>query len=822
MTGRRGVLWLVAGLALALLGGRWLAALYGDWAFHHALGTEDVWRSQVLTTALFRGAIFGITFAFVFGNLFAVRQSIVSLVLPRVVGNLEFGEAIPTRRLTVLALGGAIAIALLLMLVSVDWTVARLAFGGVRFAELDPYFERDLGFFVYWLPFERVWNQILGALLLLTVVLVVALYALTPSIRWDEHGLYVSTWVRRHLGLLGSAVIVLVSWNWRLDRVFLLTEGGTTTSWIEVPHYFSAYDHRVLLPYLVVIAFAALPAAFVFGWAVWRGYLRIAFGLVTALLVAGPVMRLVLPTVAGRQASERDSAARERPYLATRALYSRRAFGVDAIARPETLRLGLLEPGQIARRVSTWDPAALVRYLQFERRGTDVAAFAWQGGAAGLDAVLLRGAPPASAPGTRWPVDRLQAASAEATGTPLASVGIAERGIGGILVMPGASRYAIIADTAGRLAAPRFESAFERLAHAWDQQNPRLLAADAPALRPRIVVHRDVRERIARIAPFFEIGPTISPLVRGDSLYWIAELFVVARDYPLSERINFEGTVAHYVRHAATAVVQAQTGRVMVLPVEAPDPVTRSWMRLYPALFTERAAAPDWLRSALPPAIDWAAVQGTILGRSGFLGDTRAMRTLARVDDADADLTIGPASLFQVDDAGTLAWSVAVVDRGDQITGLLVARGGIGPQTEFHAAMPGLRWTRTLEQLQAAADSAGFGRALAHSRRGRVQAVPTPDGILFSQSFYEWPPDGAPRLAGVAVMDGSGTRVGRTFAAALGHRDDASSEALATGIFRMRVAALYDAMAAALRAGDWRVYGDAWAALGRLLGRPAP
>ena len=62
----------------------------------------------------------------------------------------------------------------------------------------------------------------------------------------------------------------------------------------------------------------------------------------------------------------------------------------------------------------------------------------------------------------------------------------------------------------------------------------------------------------------------------------------------------------------------------------------------------------------------------------------------------------------------------------------------------------------------------------------------------------------------------------RTFAAALGHRDDASSEALATGIFRMRVAALYDAMAAALRAGDWRVYGDAWAALGRLLGRPAP
>ena len=37
--------------------------------------------------------------------------------------------------------------------------------------------------------------------------------------------------------------------------------------------------------------------------------------------------------------------------------------------------------------------------------------------------------------------------------------------------------------------------------------------------------------------------------------------------------------------------------------------------------------------------------------------------------------------------------------------------------------------------------------------------------------------------------------------------------------FRARVTALYETMHAALRAGDWRAYGDAWAALGQLLGR---
>ena len=822
MTPRRGALWLLAGLALALLGGRWLASLYGDWAFHHALGTEAVWRSKVMTVALLRSAVFLVTFGFVFANLYAVRQSIVSLVLPRQVGNLEIGEAIPTRRLTLLALGGAAVIALLLMLVDLDWTIARLAFAGVPFTEFDPYLERDLGFYAYTLPFEMVLNQLVSALVLLTVVLVVALYALTPSIRWDQGGLYVSTWVRRHLGLLGSGVILLVAWNWRLDRFYLLTEGSRPTSWVEAPSYFSAYDHRVLMPYLVILAFAALPAAVVFAWSVWRGHLRIAFGLVTALIIAGPVMRLVLPAVAGREGTDREVAVRERPYLATRALYSRRAFGVDEIVRADTEAPSLVETADLARCVSTWDPAALVRHIERERRGTDVSAFAWRGGSEGLEAVLLREAPPDGPVGAPWPVDRLRAAAAAPTGSPVAAVGPMDRGLAGVLVTPDASRYVIVADTAGRLAAPGFSSGLERFAHAWDQQNPRLFFADPPALRPRIVVHREVRERLAQVVPFFRIGESITPLVHGDSLYWVAELFAVARQYPLAERLTVGGVVAHYVRPAATAVVQAQTGRVTLLSPSDPDPITRTWMRLHPDIFTAPAVAPEWMRRAIPPAIEWAAIQGTILGRTGFFADTIAARSLARVDDADADLATGPSTLFQLDTAGTLAWSVAVVDRGDQVTGLLLARGGRAPRTEFHALPGGTRWTATLERLQAAADTAGFGRTLPHARRGRVQVLPVPGGVVFAQAFYEWPPDGPPRLAGVATVEAERPRTGRTLAAAQGIRELPADLALPAEVFRSRVAALYDAMQAALRAGNWRAYGEAWAALGRLVGRPVP
>ncbi len=822
MTVRRGALWLVAGLALALLAGRWLAGLYADWAFFHALGADGVWRTQVLTRTAMRTGVLLTAFAFAFANFFAVRQSIVSLVLPRQVGNIEFGEAIPTRRLTLLALGGALALAALFALVEHDWTMVSLAFGGVPFGEIEPYFERDLGFYVHWLPFERALFSVAAVLVLLTSAIVIGLYASTPSVRWDERGLYVSAWVRRHLGILCGLAIVLIGWDWRLDRFGLLSAGTGANRFVFESRPFGPFDHRILVPYLAFISFLAVPVAAVLSWSMWRGYLRLALALTTLVVLGGPVARVTLPLLApGRAQSPVDEARRARPYTATSILYTRRAYGVDLIVRPETSSVHRLTLPQAARWVSAWDPAALTRFLERERRGTDVAALSWQMGRDGVEAVLVRGAPADAPPGARWPADRLLASQVDARGFPVTPPGAATLGVNGVLILPGAARYALVPDSLGRLAAPRFESSLERIAQAWDQQNPRLLASAPPQPRPRLVTHRDVRERVAKLAPFLRAGPSVTSLVRGDSLYWVLELFTTAREYPLSQQLLFDGAPTRYVHHGATALVQAQTGQVMLLPAPDPDPVMRTWMRRFPQLFTARERAPAWLAEALPPATDWLLVQGAMLGRTGFLGDTTPVRALARVDDADADLSGGPVTLFQGDSAGRSAWSMPVMGSGDDLAGLLTAHGGLTPRTEFTRATPAVPWTRVLERLQAAADEAGFGRALPDSRRGRVQSIPTERGAAFVQSFYEWPADGPPRLAGVAVMIAERTMVGRSLGEALGVREPlASGAGLPTEAFRARVATLYDAMGAALRAGDWRAYGDAWASLGRLLGRP--
>jgi len=102
--------------------------------------------------------------------------------------------------------------------------------------------------------------------------------------------------------------------------------------------------------------------------------------------------------------------------------------------------------------------------------------------------------------------------------------------------------------------------------------------------------------------------------------------------------VTSDGEAVRYAKHAGTAIVQAQTGRVMLVPTERPDPLMAYWIKRFPGVFTPLAGAPEWIRAERPPALDVMIVQGRALARVGFQGDSTAWRRLTRADDADADL----------------------------------------------------------------------------------------------------------------------------------------------------------------------------------------
>lgn len=378
-----------------------------------------------------------------------------------------------------------------------------------------------------------------------------------------------------------------------------------------------------------------------------------------------------------------------------------------------------------------------------------------------------------------------------------------------------------VTDTLGRVAAPPFSAGWRRLALAWSVRNLRLAAIDAAEdRRAKLLMRRDVRERVQAVLPFFTAGMTPQPMVVGDSLWWVLELFNASSDYPLTEPVLFDGTQQRFAAAAGVALVNAHSGRVRVLLPEHADKVTRWWRDRLPELFASPHAIAGAMLAALPAPVDRAVLQGTALARVGFHEDTLAARPLFLVDDADVDQQFGgaaPAPFVSGAAATPLAWGVPVVDAADRLRGAFVAVGGAQQATAFVEAPEPITWSAIVDRLQRVTDSTRMLGSTAHPRHGRVQVVPATDGMHVAQGFYDWPPDRAPSLAGVVALHAGQARTGNTMAVAMG---EPVHSVTADGSLRVRVTRLYEEMRDALRRGDWPAFGRAMEALGRMVQRP--
>jgi uncharacterized membrane protein (UPF0182 family) len=810
VTARRVVSGALVAVAILLLVGRWTSRLYTEYLWFDSLGASAVWRAKVATSAVLGGASFLAAALFAFLNLYAVRRSVVSLVLPRRISNIEIGEEVPGRYLLLIAWVLSALVGVALMIPGDEWPRALLASIGRPFGETDPYFAADLGFFVYWLPLERTLH--FWAVLLLAVVtaLVVALYALTPSLRWDGGRLYVSAYVRRHFVMLGAALMLVLAWSYRLGMYELLAGAGGAAG------AFSVIDHRVLVPAMLLLAVVTLCAALVVGWAGWTGQVRLAFLAVSTVLVLSVVARSIAPLLARRTVDPATAIAQERPYLATRLGYTRRAYGVDRI-RPDTIGAGLGSLAEAPRTVAVWDGVSLAHAAQRLRRVRVVGDGAgWQLSDPSLSAYLVEHTSETADSHDAWAVGRFDPTTADERGMPVRAGATGRFGEEMLFdepaVFDSAPGYSVVSDSLRRLVGVEMVSTRSRIAHAWALQNFRLLFGELPLDRPTIVRIRDVRQRVAALVPFFVQGSDVVPVVAGDSLYWALELYSASTTYPLSQRLTVLGAERGYLLHAATALVHAASGGVRIVATSAPDPIAASWASRFPRLFVAASALPPALRAALPAAIDGARTQALAFAASGFRGDSLEVRHLATLDGADSAASREPLHLVLPGLGVAALWPL--LDEQERVRGVVAA--GSGPQRPtvwIPVASDGRRWGAVLDRLRAA-DSSGHEGGIVHAP---LRVVPAAGQPIYLQSSFQWRPGGSPRLLRVALLAGDSLRIGPTLAAAVGAGGTAAPTGATPQEFRARTDSLYRAMREALGRGDWAAFGRAFDALGASL-----
>ncbi|HEX5972237.1 MAG TPA: UPF0182 family protein [Gemmatimonadaceae bacterium] len=816
MTARRVGFGVLAAAAIILVLGRWSTGLYTDYLWYASLGAASVWRARVATTAVLWVGSFAIASLFAFVNLYAVRRSVVSLVLPRRIANVEIGEEVPGRLLLLAASLLSCIVGVALVLPASAWTRALLPQIGQPFGETDPYFGADVGFFVYWLPFEITLHEWTVILLAVVVALVVLLYALTPSLRWERGHLYVSAYVRRHFMILGGVLLLVLAWSYRLDMYRLVAMGEGTGG------VFTAVDHRVLVPSTLLLSVVTFCAAIVVCWAGWSGQMRLAFLAVTTVILLSVIARSVAPLLARRSVDPAAAAAQELPYIATRHTYTRRAYGVDRM-RPDTLGAGFASAADAARHVAIWDGETLAAAAQRQRRVRIVGSGAgWQANGGSLTALLVeRSSEAISDRRDAWGIGRFDPTTADERGMPVrltgSGRGLDETLFGEPAVFDSAPSYSVISDSLGRVAGVEMVSTRSRMAHAWALQNYRLLFGELPLDRPMIVQRRDVRDRVRHLVPFFVQGSDVLPLVADDSLYWVVELYAASASYPLSERFVLLGDERGYLQHAATALIDAASGRVRIVLDPSPDPVASSWASRFPRMFVPVASLPAPLQAALPPITDGAHAQGLAFATAGFRGDSLELRHFATLDGADSAASREP--LHFVLPSGELAAGWTLLDARDRVRGLVAAEGGPQRITAWIPLLSGdERWGTVIDQLRGADTTAHDNGVV----RAPARVVPVGGHPVYFQSVFQWLPGGTPRLVHVSTVAGDSVTVAPTLAAVFGGQADAESSSAAAPPFRVRADSLYRAMRAALERGDWTSFGRAFDALGAALRRPAP
>jgi len=112
----------------------------------------------------------------------------------------------------------------------------------------------------------------------------------------------------------------------------------------------------------------------------------------------------------------------------------------------------------------------------------------------------------------------------------------------------------------------------------------------------RLLMRRNVRERVAALAPFliFDQDPYI--VVGEDGrLSWVMDAYTSSDSYPYSSHRNLNDLPLNYMRNSVKAVIDAYDGTTTFYVFDSNDPILGAYRNIFPSLFKDASAMPNWL-----------------------------------------------------------------------------------------------------------------------------------------------------------------------------------------------------------------------------------
>jgi len=646
--------WLIAAaviIVVLLLSARGLARIYTDYLWFKEVHFSHTWR-QLIEAKAFPALIFSL----IFFVLLYVDLVIADRLAPVARSAGPEDEIIERYRNVVVPYAGRIRLVVAAFFsivmasgVASEWRDWVLFKNATDFGVKDPQFHRDIGFYVFRLPFlEFVAGWTFAALLVILIITLVFHY-LNGGIRLQAPFQRVTPQVKVHISVILALMALTKTVQYYLARF------GLTLSHRGVVDGATYTDVKAQLPALNLLMLISVAAAILFIANIWRrGWVFpiIAVGLWGFISI---VVGTIYPAVIQRFVVQPNEFAKEQTYIKRNISATRTAFGLDNISvKPFDYATDI--PVDDAARLAAsnkttldnarlWDPDPLTQVLQsteefqpyYQFIDVDVDRYGVNGTLTqtltsvreldssqlpsntwtnkhlvythgyGIDAAqgndhngdqpryLLSDIPPAPAQGAP-PVTKPDVYFGEGFGGySVVKSKVSEQEANG-----GTNTTTTQYTGQGGVQLSSFA---RRLAFALRFGDFNLIYSGQITPQSRVLYLRDIRERVETAAPFLEWDADPYPVVIDGKITWVLDGYTTTNRYPYSQSISPQvpkgsglATSFNYVRNSVKATVDSYDGTIHFYVVDPSDPIIRTYRKAFPDLFQDKNDMPPGLQ----------------------------------------------------------------------------------------------------------------------------------------------------------------------------------------------------------------------------------
>jgi len=624
-------------LALIFISLSSIVIFYTDWLWFKEVDFTSVFWIRIwakIVPAAVSGILF---FVILYGNILAAR-SFAPKYLTYEDQVIKIYKSLPKKLLSIALFSVALFLSILAAASAADkWMIILKYLNRTSFHLTDPIFHRDIGFYVFTLPFYKFLYSWLISVLSTTVIIAALVHFFDGGIQIKKGYQFFAPHVKAHLSVVVGLIFLVMAWGYRLNMYELLFSprgAAFGASYTDINAQLPAY--WILVAAAVICALLFLVNIYFKGWKL--PVAGIAFLVVTSIIASG-----IYPAIIQQYRVSPNEIAKEAPYIKRNIEYTRKAYGLDEVEErefpvKENLDMnGIKENDATIRNVRLWDWRPLMKTyeqiqtirLYYTFYDVDVDRYNFDGDYREVT-LSARELNQKQLPDTAKTWINEHMVYTHGYGLVMNPVStITEEGMPDLLIKDippvskvglkikrpeiyygeGGNDYVIVKTTTKEFDYPKGDknqyayyegnggvpiSSFLRKAlFSWRFSSLKLLVSDAITNESRIMYYRSIQDRVDNVAPFLSFDEDPYLVVSDGKLYWIQDAYTTSDMYPYSE--PYKGA-NNYIRNSVKVVIDAYNGKMNFYISDEKDPLVKTYNKIFPGLFDDFEKMPEGLK----------------------------------------------------------------------------------------------------------------------------------------------------------------------------------------------------------------------------------